>query len=241
MVIFQKMKATKFQILFSGITIDVERKNIKNVYLRVYPPDGKVKLSSPRNVSTEALRQFVISREDWIRKKVRNVQSRVREPELNYISGESHFVWGDKYLLRVIEHKKPQRVEISSDGYLNLYVRSGSDNAKREKVLREWYRAILKEHIPGLISKWEPALRVSVSDWGVKKMKTRWGTCNTKAGRIWLNLELVKRPKQLLDYVVLHEMVHLKERLHNKRFRGYLDKHMPDWKQREEELKKRVL
>lgn len=234
------MNTNKFQIKISGITVDVEKKNIKNVYLRVCPPDGRVQLSSPKRIPAESLRQFVISKEKWIRKKIQKVQSQVREPELEFVSGESHYVKGRKYVLNIREKNIPPKVIIRNDEYLDVYVRPGSNQAKREKVLREWYRDLLKDQIPGLIARWERELGVSVSDWGVKRMKTRWGTCNIKARRIWLNLELAKRPAQLLDYVVLHEIVHLKEKLHNKRFRSFLDKHMPDWRDREKELKERL-
>jgi hypothetical protein len=234
------MSKTNFQIIISEFTVEVEQKDIKNVYLRVCPPDGRIKLSSPENVSAESLRQFVVSKEDWIRKKIKKVRSQARKPRHEFATGESHYVQGQKYSLNVFEVNKAPRVVIRNNGLLDLYIRQGSDQAKREKVLREWYRELLKSQIPELIAKWERELGVTVREWGVKKMKTRWGTCSTKARRIWLNLELAKRPKSLLDYVVLHEMVHLKERLHNHRFRSFLDKHMPDWRDREKELKKRL-
>lgn len=234
------MCANKFQIKISDITVEVEKKDIKNVYLRVYPPDGRVQLSSPKRIPRESLRQFVISKEDWIRKKIKKIHSQARKPRLRFVSGETHYVQGRRYSLNMIEVNKTPRVLIRDDEYLDLYIRPGSDLSKREKVLREWYRELLKDQIPGLIAKWERELGVSVSEWGVKKMKTRWGTCNIKARRIWLNLELAKRSGRLLDYVVLHEIVHLKERYHNNRFRSFLSKHMPDWKDREQELKQRL-
>ncbi|MDX1641755.1 MAG: SprT family zinc-dependent metalloprotease [Balneolaceae bacterium] len=234
------MSRSTFQIKVAGFTVEVVRKNIKNVYLRVCPPDGQVCISTPKEVPAESLQKFIISKQDWIRRKKQKVQSQIREPDLQYVSGESHYVQGRKYLLKVVEENKPQRVAIGNNDLLLLYIRPGRDETKRERVMREWYRDLLKNQIPDLISKWEQALGVSVDDWSVKKMKTRWGTCNTKARRIWLNLELAKRHRYLLDYVVLHEMVHLKERLHNDRFRAYLNTHMPDWREREEELKKRI-
>lgn len=230
------MNLNKFQIQVSNITVEVEKKDIKNMYLRVYPPHGKVYLSSPRSVSPEYLRQFILSKEEWIRKKVRKVHSQKRTPELKYLQDESHYIQGRQYLLNIIEKKQPPKVILRDDAYLDLYIRPGSDLLKREKILREWYRDFLKDQIPGLIKKWENELGVSVREWGVKKMKTRWGTCNTRARRIWLNLELAKKPQPLLDYVVLHEIVHLKERLHNDRFRSFLDQHMPDWREREKQL-----
>lgn len=234
------MRKARDQIKVAEFTVEVERKNIKNIYLRVCPPDGMVRLSSPKNVSTESLQQFVISKEDWIRKKIKKVQSQVRTPKLEYVNGERHYVQGRKYILHLFEVDRTPGVLLRDNGFMELYVRPGSNREKREKVLREWYREMLKDKIPQLIARWEPELDVAVKEWGVKKMKTRWGTCNTKARRIWLNLELAKRSEDLLDYVVLHEMVHLRERLHNHRFRSFLDKHMPDWRSREEELKKRL-
>lgn len=235
------MKPKKFQIQVSDITVEVTKKDIKNVYLRVYPPHGKVCLSSPRSVSPEYLRQFIHSKQKWIRKKIQKVKSQQRAPELQYGQGESHYIQGRQYLLNIIEVSKPPKVIIRNDQYLDLYIRPGSDGVKKEKVLREWYRDLLKDQIPELIKKWERELGVSVREWGVKKMKTRWGTCNTGARRIWLNLELAKKPQHLLEYVVLHEIVHLKERLHNDRFRSFLTRHMPDWREREKELNERNL
>ncbi|NBC05360.1 MAG: DUF45 domain-containing protein [Bacteroidetes bacterium] len=230
------MSTEKFQITVSDIPIDVIKKDIKNIHLAVYPPTGRVRLSSPKSVSKESLRLFAISKLGWIKKHIRNINSQIREPEREYIQGESHYVQGQRYLLNIIEEDKPPKVYIRNKKYLDLYVRPGSDRTKREQIIREWYRNILKEQIPSLIEKWEEELGVTVQDWGVKQMKTKWGSCNVNDRRIWLNLELAKKPKSLLDYVVLHEMVHLKERLHNKRFKAYLDKHMPSWRKRREEL-----
>ena len=164
------------------------------------------------------------------------MNSQIREPEREFIQGESHWVQGKRYLLNIIEEEAKPRVEIRNKKYLDLYVRPGSDKAKREEVVKEWYRDLLKDQIPALVEKWESKLGVSISEWGVKQMKTKWGSCNVEGQRIWLNLELAKKPKHCLDYVVLHEMVHLKERHHNERFKELLDQHMPSWRKRREEL-----
>lgn len=230
------MSTEKYQITVSDIPVDVIKKDIKNIHLSVYPPTGRVRLSSPKSVSKESLRLFVISKLGWIKKHIRNINSQIREPEREYIQGESHYVQGQRYLLNIIEEDKPPKVHIRNKKYLDLYVRPGSDRSKREEVIREWYRGILKEQIPVLIEKWEKELGVTVKDWGVKQMKTKWGSCNVNDRRIWLNLELAKKPKAILDYVVLHEMVHLKERLHNERFKALLDQHMPSWRKRREDL-----
>lgn len=230
------MNTEQYHIDVSGFRVDVTRKNIKNIHLSVYPPDGGIRVSSPHSVSQEALRQFLVSKLGWIKRHVRRMESLPRRRPLEYISGESHYVQGQRYLLNVIERDAPPKVVLRNKKYIDLYIRTGSGKEKREEVVREWYRGLLKEELPDLIEKWEPKLGVKVQDWGVKRMKTKWGSCNTKAHRIWLNLELAKKPKHCLDYVVLHEIVHLKERLHNDRFYAYLDELMPGWTSVQEEL-----
>ena len=230
------MSTEQYEMTVSDISVDVIKKDIKNIHLAVYPPTGRVRLSSPQSMRSESLRLFVISKLGWIRKHIRNMNSQIREPEREYIQGESHWVQGQRYLMNIIEEEKPPKVKIRNKKYLDLYVRPGSDKVKREEVIKEWYRELLKKQIPSLIKKWEEELEVEIADWGVKQMKTKWGSCNVDDRRIWLNLELAKKPKHSLDYVVLHEMVHLKERHHNDRFKELLDHYMPSWRQRREEL-----
>lgn len=230
------MSTEQYHIQVSGIGVDVIRKDIKSIHLAVYPPTGRVRLSSPLSVKKESLRLFVISKLGWIKKHIRSMDSQIREPEREYIQGESHWVQGQRYLLNIIEEQRPPNVKIRNKKYLDLYVRPGSDKAKREEVVKEWYRDLLKDQIPSLIEKWEEELEVKIADWGVRQMKTKWGSCNVDDRRIWLNLELAKKPKHCLDYVVLHEMVHLQERHHNDRFKELLDQYMPSWRQRREEL-----
>ena len=230
------MSTEHYHIEVSGIDVDVVKKDIKNIHLAVYPPTGRVRLSSPISMTRESLRLFIISKLSWIKKHIRNMNSQVREQERKYIQGESHWVEGQRYLLNIIEKEAAPKVEIRNKKYLDLYIRRGSGKDKKEKVMREWYRDRLKEQIPKLITKWEDNLEVEIDDWGIRQMKTKWGSCNIEDRRIWLNLELAKKPKHSLDYVVLHEMVHLKERHHNDRFKELLDKHMPSWKKRREEL-----
>ena len=230
------MNTEQYHIEVSGIDVDVIKKDIKNIHLAVYPPTGRVRLSSPLDMKRESLRLFVISKLGWIKKHIRNMNSQIREPERQYIQGESHWVEGQRYLLNIIEKEAAPKVTIRNKKYIDLYVRPGSDKAKKEEVMREWYRDRMKAQIPDLISKWEDRLDVEVKDWGVKLMKTKWGSCSIDNRRIWLNLELAKKPKHCLDYVVLHEMVHLKERHHNDRFKALLDKHMPGWQSVREEL-----
>lgn len=230
------MNIEKFKIQVSDINVEIVKKDIKNIHLAVYPPKGRVRLSSPKSMSTESLRLFLISKLGWIKKYVKKMNTQVRMPEREYIQGESHWVMGQRYLLNIIEQEAPPKINIRNKKYLDLYVRPGSEKAKREEVMKEWYREILKEQIPPFIEKWEKELNVDVLDWGVKKMKTKWGSCNIEAKRIWLNLELAKKPPVLLEYVVLHEVAHLLERTHNERYKSILNNHMPSWKKRQEQL-----
>jgi predicted metal-dependent hydrolase len=230
------MNTEQYHIEVSGIDVDVVKKDIKNLHLAVYPPTGRVRLSSPYSMKRESLRLFIISKLGWIKKHIRNMNSQIREPEREYIQGESHWVEGQRYLLNIIEKEAPPTVEIRNKKYIDLQVRPGSNKAKKEEIMREWCRNRLKAQIPELITKWEDSIGVEIDDWGVKLMKTKWGSCNIEERRIWLNLELAKKPKRCLDYVVLHEMVHLKERHHNDRFKALLDKNLPGWQNIREEL-----
>ncbi|MBN2394575.1 MAG: M48 family metallopeptidase [Anaerolineae bacterium] len=218
------------QITVSDITVDVVRKDIKNLHLAVYPPEGRVRVAAPLLIDDEAVRLAVISKLAWIKRQQAHFQSQDRQSAREYINRESHYYWGDRYLLNVIYHDAPPEVVVRNAHTLDLFVREGSDTAQRERVLQEWYRQQLKAAIPPLIAKWEPRLDVHVAEWYVKRMKTKWGTCTAEARRIWLNLELVKKPPQCLEYIVVHEMVHLLERHHNDRFVAYMDKFMPQWR-----------
>jgi len=230
------MNTEQYHIEVSGIDVDVVKKDIKNLHLAVYPPTGRVRLSSPYSMKQESLRLFIISKLGWIKKHIRNMNSQIREPEREYIQGESHWVEGQRYLLNIIEKEASPKVDIRNKKYIDLQVRPGSNKAKKEEIMKEWYRNRLKAQIPDLITKWEDTLGVELEDWGVKLMKTKWGSCNIEERRIWLNLELAKKPIRCLDYVVLHEMVHLKERHHNDRFKALLDTYMPGWQNVREEL-----
>ena len=217
------------------LTIQVIQKDIKNVHLSVYPPDGKVKVSAPSSMPLDNLRVFVISKLTWIRKQQQKLQAQARETARDYVERESHYFKGERYLLKIIEHKHPPKVVLDHSTMM-LYIRRNTATEKRAAILNEWYRGQLKQQIPDLIQKYEKLMDVSVKEFGVKKMKTKWGTCNPVAQRIWLNLELAKKPIELLEYVVVHEMVHLLERSHNRRFVLLMDKFMPKWKFYKDEL-----
>ena len=218
------------------IEIDLVKKDIKNLHLSVHPPDGRVRISAPVQMNNEAIRLFAISKLSWIKKQRAKFKNQPRQPAREFLSGESHYYQGQRYLLNVITTKKKQRVELDGSSQMNLYVREGARKEQREKVMREWYRRQLKAQIPALIEKWEKRIGVKVNSWGVRQMKTKWGSCNTAAKRIWINLELAKKPPQCLEYIVVHEMVHLLERTHNERFVAYLDQYLPHWRNLKEEL-----
>ena len=224
------------KITVSNIDIDLVRKNIKNIHLSVYPPDGRVRLAVPEKMSDEAIRIFAVSKLAWIIKQKKRFGLQERQTEREFISGESHYYFGTRYLLNVIETNGKQHVQLRGNKYIDLYARPGSTTEKREKIMSDWYRQGLKKVIPDYINKWEEIMEVKVSDWGVKLMKTKWGTCNVKDKRIWINLELAKKNPRCLEYIIVHEMVHLLERHHNKKYKAYMDKFLPNWKSIKNEL-----
>lgn len=234
------MTTEKTQISVSGIDIDVIKKDIKNMHLAVYPPTGRVRISSPDDMKTESIRLFAISKLGWIKKHIRNFREQDRQPDREYIQGESHYFQGQRYLLNIIEHNAPSKVEIRNKKYIDLYIRPDTGKDKRKEIMKEWYRSELKKQIPPLVKKWQKKMEVTVDDWMVRQMKTKWGSCNTKESRIILNLELAKKSKSCLEYVIVHEMVHLQERLHTERFKALLEKYMPKWRERREELNELV-
>lgn len=211
-------------------------KNVKNLNLRVDPARQQVRMSVPRRVPDEAVFDFIEKKMDWIRKHLKRRVKRRQETAPEFRSGEEHGLWGQTYSLQVMEANSPYKVEHDESGILHMRVRPGTDRAKRASLLKEYRRKEMKATLPGMIRKWEPRMGVSVEEFGVKQMKTRWGTCNIRDRRIWLNLELAKMRPELLEYVVVHEMVHLLERLHNKRFYAYMSQFLPHWKSLKEEL-----
>jgi hypothetical protein len=224
------------QITVNDLVVNVIRKDVKHLRLAVYPPDGRVRATAPLRVNDEAVRRFVISKLAWIKRQQARFAAQERQPAREFISGESHYYQGDRYLLNVVYQNGPPAVTVRNKTTLELRVRTGSDAGQRERVLLAWYRRQLKAAVPPLIAKWEAALGVHVAEWGIKRMKTRWGTCNVKARRIWLNLELVRRPVHCLEYIVVHEMVHLLEPRHNDAFVAHLDRLLPHWRLVHDEL-----
>jgi hypothetical protein len=230
------MEEVKVLHITSNLSIDVVRKDIKNMHLAVYPPTGRVRIATPLNVNDEAVRLFAISKIAWIRKQQRHFKAQDRQSPREFIQRESHYFQGKRYLLRITEHKASVKVEIKTKTYIDLFIRPNSTIEQKQIAINEWYRAELKKLIPEIIQKWEQKIGVQVSEWQVKQMKTKWGTCNIEKKRIWINLELAKKPIHCLEYIIVHEMIHFIERHHNDRFMALMDKFIPQWKFFKEEL-----
>jgi len=217
------------------ITIVLTRKDVKHVHLSVHPPHGRVTLVAPVATRLEVARAYAVSKLGWIRDQQAKLKSQVRETPRQFIERESHFLWGRRYLLTVIElDAKP--VVVLDHRRITLNIRPGSDDAKRAVVMHEWHKKLLHEVVPSLIRKWEPKLKVEVSGYFLQRMKTKWGGCNHLAKHIRLNTELVKKPKDLLEYVIVHEMIHLIEPTHTERFIELLTEHYPTWREARAEL-----
>lgn len=228
-------------LVVSGIKVEIVRKEIKNLHLGVYPPHGRVRVAAPLVISDEAIRLAVIEKLGWIKRQKAKFVEQPRQSQREMVSGESHYFLGQRYRLRVHEHDAPARVAIRGAASLDLFVRPNSTTDQREAVLLRWYREQLKTLIPPMLEKWQAILGVQVAHWGIKKMKTKWGSCNPASNRVWFNLELIKKPVQCLEYIVVHELVHLLERQHNERFTALLEKYLPQWRQYREMLKKAPL
>ena len=223
------------QIIIGDIQIDVVLKRIKNIHLSVHPPDGRVRISAPAKMDFNRIRSFAFSKIEWIKKKQKKIQNRVTLPPKQFITGETHFFLGKSYDLNVFEGKIKPDVVLNENS-IDLYVKKNSDIRNRFSVLESWYRYNLNIIALELIRKWEKIMDVSIDEFRIKKMKTRWGTCNRKAKRIWLNSELAKRPIQSIEYIVVHELIHLLERNHNERFYALMTNFLPDWKSYRKEL-----
>ncbi|HSH49851.1 MAG TPA: SprT family zinc-dependent metalloprotease [Halomonas sp.] len=220
----------------SGISVEIRRKAIKNLHVGVYPPDGRVRVAAPRHLDDEAVRLAIVSRLGWIRRQQQGFVRQVRQSAREMVTGESHYFEGWRYRLDVVERLGNPRVRVINNGTLELRVPPGTDRAGRQQILDRWYRRQLKARITELLPHWEGVVGVKVAECRVKKMKTMWGSCTIQARRIWLNLELVKKSPRCLEYILVHEMVHLLERHHTDRFRGLMDQYMSDWRLRKAEL-----
>ena len=216
------------QVKLGDMHVDVVLKDIKNIHLSVHPPAGRVRISAPARMKLDAIRVFAISKLGWIREQQRRLRSQERETRREYLPAESHYVWGRRHLLRVTEGAEHQSV-VLTPRRLHLLVPGEAGTTKRETILDAWYRQQVKTAAVAIVAKWEPIVRVNVQRIFVQRMKTRWGSCNQTAGNIRLNTELAKKPLECLEYIVVHEMLHLLEPTHNARFIALLDKALPQW------------
>jgi len=223
------------QIELGELQVDVVRKNIKNIHLSVYPPTGRVRISAPSRMSLEMIRVFAISKLGWIKRQQQKLQAQERETPREYLDRESHYVWGKRYLLQVLESDEALAVELKHSRLL-LRVRPDTDSLKRQAMLEAWYRGQIKQAVPPLVARWEPLMGVKVARFFVQRMKTRWGSCNPGARTIRLNTDLAKKPRECLEYVIVHEMAHLLEPTHNARFVALMDQFMPAWPFYQEQL-----
>lgn len=224
-----------------GVAVEVVRKEIRHLHLGVYPPDGRVRVAVPVHVADEAVRLAVVSRLGWIRRKQRAFEEQARQSRREMVTGESHYFQGRRYRLDVIEEAGAPSVRLAGHTTLELRVRPGSERHFREVVLQRWYRQQLREQVPPLVAKWEPVVGVTIGEVRIRKMRTLWGSCNTAARRVWLNLELAKKPARCLESILVHEMVHCLERRHNERFRELMDGLLPSWRRHREELNRAPL
>ena len=221
-------------MIIDGIDVRIDRKKIKNMHLYVKPPDGIVSVSAPMRMSNIAIERFVRSKIDWVKKQIDKFARQPRQTPREYVSGETLYLWGKQYFLQV-DYGNRYSMTLSGDSAM-LTVRPNSTVAQRENFVREWYREQLKEEITRTLPKWETATGLKCDSWQTKHMTSKWGTCNISKRKIWLNLQLVQKPIECLEYIILHELAHLKVRNHNAAFAALLDKHMPFWR----EIKKRL-
>lgn len=230
------MSIERHQITVGGLDVEVVRKPIKNLHLGVYPPDGRIRVAAPVGISDEAVRLAVVTRMGWIKRQQSKFDNQPRQSERSYVSGESHFFFGQRYRLNVIDGAPAGRVCVRNSRTLDMYVRTGSEAATRERVFLEWYRRELRSSAAPLVAAWAEAFGIDPPKWGIKRMKTKWGSCNIEAKRVCLNLELVKKPPQCLQYVIVHELCHFFERNHSDRFVTFLDQKLPQWRLIRDEL-----
>jgi predicted metal-dependent hydrolase len=224
-----------------GIPVEVVNKDIKNLHVGVYPPSGRVRVAAPLRLDDNAVRLAIITRLGWIRRRQIEFKQQDRQSKREMVTGESHYFQGQRYRLDVIEHNGLPAIRRPNNRTMELRVRQGTNRDERDAVLQQWYRRQLKTRLPPLIAKWEPKIDVTVGEVRIKRMRTRWGSCNFAARRIWLNLELAKKPASCLEYVLVHEMVHFLERQHSERFRELMDTLMPTWRLYREELNRAPL
>lgn len=230
------MNTEENKIEICNLEIDTVRKDIKNIHLGIYPPNGRIRVAAPLKTTDETIKLLVISRMKWIQKQQLKFNRQERQTKREYVSGESHFFMGNRYLLNVVQTTSKPEVVIKRKTRIDMYVHPETTLKKREELMDKFYRSELKKRIPILVKKWEKITGVDVKEFKIKKMKTKWGTCNPKYQRVWFNLELAKKPLHCLEYVLVHEMTHFVERNHTKEFKLLLKSSMPNWTHYKDEL-----
>lgn len=235
------MSTDRHRIDVGGIAVDVVRKEIKNLHVGVYPPAGRVRVAAPLHLDEEAVRLAVASHLGWIRRKQKAFLGQDRQSQREMVTGESHYFQGRRYLLDVQECERAPGVRLVGNTTMELRVPPGCDRDRRDAILQRWYRRELRSLLPALLAQWLPKIGKTVDEVRIKRMKTRWGSCNVEARRIWLNLELIKKPVACLEYVLVHEMVHLHERHHSERFQEWMETLLPTWRLPRDELNRAPL
>lgn len=228
-------------MIIGGLEVLVVRKAVKNLHLSLLPPDGRIRVTSPIAMKDDAIRTLIAIRLPWIRKNQLQFENQERQVRREYISGESHYLFGKRYLLEVLHVEAIPTVIIKSKKKIVLQVRPKATEQKKSEVMHEWYRLQLEEVLSEYVKKWEKKIGVKTTSWSIRRMRTRWGTCNHKTGYLWFNLELAKKPLSTVEYVVVHELLHLIERTHNERFTKLLNLHLPKWHSEKKTLNRFIL
>lgn len=228
------------KLVVNGIEVSVVKKPIKNMHLYVKPPEGRVEVSAPIGLSDESIELFIRTKIGWIRRQQEKFEKQSRQTKREYVSGEAFYVWGRQYYLLVNYSNKGNSLVLDGDKAI-LTVREGSSVEQRERYINEWYRGALKTEIEQLLPKWVEITGLRPDSWQTKNMTTRWGTCNVKTKKIWLNLQLAKKPIDCLEYVILHELAHLAVKNHNEQFIAIMDRHMPNWREIRKKLNDQIL
>lgn len=222
-------------IVIAEISIAVSRKDVKNVHLSVHPPDGRVTLVAPRTTRLDVARAYAVTRLAWIREQQAQLRGQAREAPRRFVGRETHYLWGRRHLLQVIERNQKPAVEVTHRS-LRLIVRPGTTETKRAEIMHKWHLTTLHAEIPSVIRLWEKRLGVKVAGYFLQRMRTKWGSCNPSNRTIRLNTELVKKPKDLLEYIIVHEMLHILEPRHSEKFVKLLDRHFPSWREARDEI-----
>lgn len=235
------MSTSSHIIRVSDIPVEIVRKDIKNIHLSVYPPEGRVRMSVPHHITNENVRLAIVSKLSWIKKRQEEFNKQPRQGEREYVTGESHYFQGRRYILEVVERQGKHSLSLKNNAKMLLQVSPATTRENRALVVNAWYRRQVKQAVAVLLDKWQPIVGKQVKSWGVKKMKTKWGSCNITDRRIWINLELAKKSPECLEYILVHELVHLHERHHNDNFMRLMDKFLPNWRQSRSLLKSEPL